>query len=220
MVDTDNVNAQMMQDKGKLADAVRQNQELTAEVQRLNKEMEQLRQKYAEASTDKERQQIRVEVRQNEAGFAATQLNEQGAKLFAKGRYGEAVTVFTQAIAKNPRYAYAYHNRGTAYGKMQQYGEAVSDFTQAINIEPNYATAYGGRGFAYYGMEDYAHAAADFGRAIELNPQYAEAYYGRGNAYMSMQHYPEALQDYEQALRLNPQLEAARINRDMILQAS
>ena len=220
MVDTDNVNAQMMQDKGKLADAVRQNQKLTAEVERLNKEMEQLRQKYAEASTDTERQQIRVEVRQNEAGFAATQLNEQGAKLFAEGRYGEAVTVFSQAIAKNPRYAYAYHNRGTAYGKMQQYGEAVSDFTQAINIEPNYATAYGGRGFAYYGLEDYAHAVADFGRAIELNPQYAEAYYGRGNAYMSMQHYPEALQDYEQALRLNPKLDAARINRDMILQAS
>lgn len=36
---------------------------------------------------------------------------------------------------------------------------------------------------------------------------------------MSMQHYQEALQDYEQALRLNPQLEAAKINRDMILQA-
>jgi len=34
-----------------------------------------------------------------------------------------------------------------------------------------------------------------------------------------MQHYQEALQDYEQALRLNPQLEAAKINRDMILQA-
>lgn len=42
LVDTDNVNAQMMQDKGKLADALRQNQELTAEVERLNKEMEQL----------------------------------------------------------------------------------------------------------------------------------------------------------------------------------
>ena len=219
LVDTDNVNTAMLQDKPALADSAAQNKELTAEVERLNKEMEQLLQKYAAAASDTERQQIRVEVRQNEAGFAATQLNEEGAKLFAAGRYGEAVTAFGQAIAKNPRYAYAYHNRGTAYGKMQQYGEAVSDFSQAINIDPNYATAYGGRGFAYYGLEDYARAAADFCRAIELNPHYAEAYYGRGNAYMSMQHYQEALRDYEQALRINPQLEEARINRNMILQA-
>ena len=219
VVDTDNVNAAMVQDKSALTDAVERNKELTAEVERLNKEMEQLRQKYAQASTDNERQQIRVDVQQNEAGFAATQLNEQGAKLFAEGRYGEAVVAFSQAIGKNPHYAYAYHNRGTAYGKLQKYDEAVQDFTQAISIKPDYATAFGGRGFAYYGLEDYDHAAADFSRAIELNPQYAEAYYGRGNAYMSMQHYQEALRDYEQALRINPKLDAARINRDMILQA-
>jgi len=219
VVDTDNVNAAMVQDKSALTDAVERNKELTAEVERLNKEMEQLRQKYAQAATDNERQQIRVEVQQNEAGFAATQLNEQGAKLFAEGRYGEAVAAFSQAIGKNPHYAYAYHNRGTAYGKLQKYDEAVRDFTHAISIKQDYATAFGGRGFAYYGLEDYDHAAADFSRAIELNPQYAEAYYGRGNAYMSMQHYQEALRDYEQALRINPKLDAARINRDMILQA-
>ncbi len=219
VVDTSNVNSAMLQDKSALADATKRNKELVAEVDRLNKEMEQLRQKFTQASTETERQQIRVEVKENEDGFAATQLNKQGAKMFAEARYSEAVALFSQAIEKNPRYAYAYHNRGTAYGKMQQYGEAVSDFSQAINIDPNYATAYGGRGFAYYRLEDYARAAADFCRAIELNPQYAEAYYGRGNAYMSMQHYQEALRDYEQALRINPQLEEARINRNMILQA-
>ena len=219
LVDTDHVNAQLLQDKSRLAEAVRQNQELTAEVERLNQEMEQLRRQYANAATDHERRQIRIGVRRNEDDFAAVQLNEQGAQLYAAGHYRDAVGMFSQAIAKNPDYAYAYHNRGTAYGKQQQYREAIVDFTRALNLEPNYATAYGGRGFAYYALGNYANAAADFSKALALNPDYAEAHYGRGNAYMSLQHYQEALRDYEQALRLNPQLEEARTNRDMIVKS-
>ena len=219
LVDTDTVNAAMVQDKSALASAVEQNKELTAEVERLNREMEQLKQKYANASTDSERQQIRQEVKQNDEGFVAAGLNEQGASLFGQGRYADAINCFTQAIEKNPRFAFAYHNRGSAYGKMQNYTQAIADFSQAVALDKSYATAYSGRGFAYYGMGDYERAIADFSRAVSLNPNYAEAYYGRGNAYMTLGHYEEAMRNYEKALSLNPNLEAARTNRDMILAA-
>ena len=219
LVDTDHVNANLVQDKQSLNEAVQRNKELEGEVERLNREMEKLKQQYAGAATEQERQQIRQEVRRNDEGFVAAQLNEQGAVLCTEGRYREAVTTFTEALTKNPDFAYAYHNRGIAHGKLQEYREAVSDFSRAIALDSAYATAYGGRGFAYYGLEDYMKAASDFSKAISLNPSYAEAYYGRGNVYMCMGQYEEALRDYERALQFNPRLEAARENRDRILQA-
>ena len=219
LVDTDNINAAMVQDKAALADAVERNKELTVEVERLNREMEQLKKQYANASTDRERQQIRQEVKQNDERFVAAGLNEQGASLFGQGRYAEAIECFTKAIEKNPHFAFAYHNRGSAYGKMKNYTQAVADFSQAIAIDANYATAYSGRGFAYYGLGDYERAAADFSKAVSINPNYAEAYYGRGNVYMTLGHYEEAVRDYEKALSLNPNLDAARQNIEMIRNA-
>lgn len=219
LVDTDNINAALLQDKASLADAVQRNKELEGEVERLNREMEELKQKYIQASTDTERQEIRQEAKRNEEGFIAAQWNEKGAILYGECHYAEAIDAFNKAIEKNPGFAYAYHNRGTAYGKLKEYGSAISDFSRAIALDGTYATAYGGRGFAYYGLGDYEHAAADFSKAIVLKPSYAEAYYGRGNVYMNFQHYEEAMRDYEKALALNPQLDAAKANRDMILNA-
>ncbi|MBR2214977.1 MAG: tetratricopeptide repeat protein [Selenomonadaceae bacterium] len=215
-VDTGSINAKLWHDKQALQEAARQNRELTAEIARLNREMGELKEKYAAASTS-ERERISEEVKRNDEDFLAVRLNQQGAALCREGKYREAAQVFTEALAKSPRYAYAYHNRGIAYGKLKDYRLAVKDFSEAINLDDAYATAYGGRGFAYYGLKDYVNAARDFGRAISLDPSYAEAYYGRGNVYMSMGHYEEALRDYEKALSLNPNLTAAQKNRETIL---
>lgn len=219
LVDTDNINASMVKDKAALSDAVRQNKELTEEVVRLNQEMETLKQRFANASTESERQEIRQEVRRNDEGFVAAGLNEQGARLLGEGQFAEAAGLFSEALAKNPDFAYAYHNRGIAYGKMKDYGRAVADFSRAIALDGSYATAYGGRGFVLYSMGNYEQAVADLSRAITLKPDYADAFYIRGNAYMQLGHYSEALRDYNKSLALNPGMEAARLNRDMIVGA-
>ena len=219
LVDTDNINASLVKDKAALTDAVRQNKELTEEVERLNREMEDLRQRFVNASTENERQEIRQEVRRNDEGFVAAGLNEQGAKLLGEGRYAEAAGLFSEALEKNPDFAYAYHNRGIAYGKMKDYGRAVADFSRAIALNGNYASAYVGRGFALYSMGEYERAIADLRRAVALKPDYADAFYIIGNAYMQLGHYEEALRDYEKALALNPSLEEARKNRDMLANA-
>lgn len=219
LIDTDNITAAMLSDKAKLAEAAERNKELTEEVERLNREMASLKEQYRAAANEAKREQIRSQIRRNDDDFVAAQLNERGAKLCGEGRYAEAVEAFSEAIAKNPRYAYAYHNRGTAYGRMQNYSQAAQDFSQAIALKSDYATAYGGRGFANYGLDRYEQAAADFSRAIALNSAYAEAYEGRGNVYMSMGHYDEALRDYKKALALNPGLDAARQNMAAIQNA-
>ncbi len=50
-VDTDNINAAMIKDKSALAAAVEKNKQLTGEIERLNGEMEKLKNRYKTAST-------------------------------------------------------------------------------------------------------------------------------------------------------------------------
>jgi tetratricopeptide (TPR) repeat protein len=42
-------------------------------------------------------------------------LNDRGVMLLETGRIDQAIDLFTQAIACNPRLAFAYYNRGNAY---------------------------------------------------------------------------------------------------------
>ena len=187
LVDTDNINDKLLQDKQALNEAVRRNQELTKEIERLNQEMERLKQQYSIASTDSERQKIKQEVKKNDDDFAAVQWNEQGANLYWQGHYSEAIKVFSTAIDKNQKCAYAYNNRGVAYNKLHDRSKAISDLNQAINLDSNYMAAYIARGYCYGKIKEYINAISDFNKAISLDSTSALAYSGRGFAYYNIE---------------------------------
>ena len=203
LVDTDNINEKLLQDKQALNEAVRRNQELTEEVERLNREMENLKQKYNTASTEKERQKIKEEVKKNDDDFAAVQWNEQGANLYWQGHYSEAIKAFSTAIDKNPQYAYAYNNRGVAYNKLHDYTKAISDLNQAITLDSNYTAAYVARGYCYGQMKKYTNAISDFNKAISLDSKSALAYSGRGFAYYNIENYEHAISDFNRSISLD-----------------
>ena len=203
LVDTDNINDKLLQDKQALNEAVRRNQELTEEVEKLNQEMEKLKQQYSIASTDSERQKIKEEVKKNDNDFAAVQWNEQGANLYWQGNYSEAIKAFSTAIDKNPKYAYAYNNRGIAYNKLHDYSKAISDLNQAINLDSNYTAAYVARGYCYGQIREYTNAISDFNKAISLDSRSALAYSGRGFAYYNIENYEHAIIDFNKAISLD-----------------
>ena len=61
-------------------------------------------------------------------------LTVEGTKLLDSGRYREAIPHFDEAIRLNPRYAEAYHNRGTAYDSLGQSKRAIQDYDEAIRL--------------------------------------------------------------------------------------
>src|SRR5208337_3241401 len=99
----------------------------------------------------------------------------------------------------DPKFAFAYINRGTAYYNKQDYDRAFADYTRAIDLDSKLAAAYVGRGAVYYVRKDHDRAIEDYNRAIYLNPKMAIAYHNRGNAYKAQGNTSQASADYERA---------------------
>src|SRR5262249_316278 len=63
------------------------------------------------------------------------------------GFYRDATTFFTEAIARTPRNALCYNNRGTYYGnELHDHEAALKDFNKAIELNPKYIVAIANRG--------------------------------------------------------------------------
>jgi tetratricopeptide (TPR) repeat protein len=120
------------------------------------------------------------------------------------GTGDEAIAACSRLLARNPKFAFAYINRGNAYNDEGDYDRAIADYEQAMRLNPNFANAYNGRGNAYNGRGDYDRAIADYNQAIRLDPKFAFAYSNRGNAYSAKGDYDQAIADYDQAIRRNP----------------
>ncbi|MGD0026121.1 MAG: tetratricopeptide repeat-containing serine protease family protein [Xanthobacteraceae bacterium] len=120
----------------------------------------------------------------------------------------------TAVIQSGPR-AWAFNNRGSAYGRKGDYDRAIADCTEAIRLDPKYAHAYNNRGFAYHAKGDNDRAIADYNEAIRLDPKYALPYNNRGFAYLAKGDHDRAIADYNEAIRLDPKDAHAYNNRGL-----
>ncbi len=109
--------------------------------------------------------------------------------------------------------AWAYHNRGNTYQRLDQYERAIADYDQAIQLAPDRAGAYTDRGTAYQNLNRHQRAIADYDQAIRLDPDHALAYSNRGNSYQDLGQYQRAMADYNQAIRADPENAGAYNNR-------
>ena len=53
------------------------------------------------------------------------------------GNYEQAIADYTQALALDPQYAYAYEGRGLAYRELGNLSEALADFRQYLVLTPD-----------------------------------------------------------------------------------
>jgi tetratricopeptide (TPR) repeat protein len=85
--------------------------------------------------------------------------------------YRDAPTFFTEAIARTPRNALCYNNRGTYYGnELRDPVAALKDFDKAIEVNPKYMVAIANRGVTRGSMGQKKEAIADLQRALAINP--------------------------------------------------
>ena len=81
-----------------------------------------------------------------------------------------SIADFNVAIRLDPKFAFAYNNRGFSYARKGDLDRAISDFGEAIRLDPRYVLAYINRGGTWYDKGDYYRAIADFDQALQLNP--------------------------------------------------
>ena len=132
--------------------------------------------------------------------------------------FDEAVWLFSQVLAVQPRSVEALNSRALAYLARARPGDAalgVDDLERALTIEPqraatnlNLAVAYMERG----AVGDVDRAIASLSEALEMQEDYASAYVNRAGAYVargSATDLERAFNDLEKVLDMEPQLPSA-----------
>lgn len=144
--------------------------------------------------------------------------------LYLRGRYfwnqrnlesfTQALTLFQQAIAKDPQSAPSFAGLADTYAMMSNYGLAVpkeampkakAAAVQAVELDPNLAAAHNALAVI---AEDYDYdwhtAEKEFQRAIELNPNYATAHQWYADCLAYQGRFAPALAESEHARELDP----------------
>ncbi|MFA5161556.1 MAG: tetratricopeptide repeat protein [Elusimicrobiales bacterium] len=115
-----------------------------------------------------------------------------------------AESMWSDVIAKNPRFVPGYLTRGTVYQSGGFFDKALADFSAAAEIDPDYVFSYGKRASLYCAAGNYAAAIADFDKALALDPAYGYCWRWRGWARMKLGRYGGAASDFSRAAELDP----------------
>jgi tetratricopeptide (TPR) repeat protein len=146
---------------------------------------------------------LHIHASQNGADFDDILLIIRGLQFYRQGHAGAAIVSFTEAIEVDPKYADAYHHRGSVHFVRGEYDAAVADFTKAIETDyRSTAEHYLARGAVQIERRDYDAAIADFNEIIKLDAYNADAYYYRGLAHYRKGNLDAAIADYDRALRI------------------
>lgn len=105
------------------------------------------------------------------AGIAAARLAE-GLALAWRQDWARAIDAFDQAIALEPKLAFAYLNRGLARQREGDLSRARADLDQAVRHAPRAARGYYHRSIVRRQRGDARGAAADAARAVDLDSRY------------------------------------------------
>lgn len=145
-------------------------------------------------------------------------------ELYLKGRFywnrrtpsdlQKAISLFEEAIEKDPNYAMAYAGVADSYALLTAYTtdpprqlmpKAKEAALKALALDDNLAAAHASLGqiTAYYDY-DFPTAEREYRRAIELNPNYAPAHQWLAEHLSAMRRNDEALVEIRRALELDP----------------
>jgi TolB-like protein/DNA-binding winged helix-turn-helix (wHTH) protein/Tfp pilus assembly protein PilF len=150
--------------------------------------------------------------------------NYEAYDLYLRGQYffnkrtaadlEEAITLFQQALNKDPNYARAYAGIAASYVILPGYnarpqGEFISRgraaALKALQIDEASAEAHTALALLVQNFDwDWQTAEREFRRAIELNPNYATAHHWYAEHLTWRGRFDEALQESERARQLDP----------------
>ena len=138
------------------------------------------------------------------AGCSSTTPLERGLGLYDQGYYAAAAAAFDEAVARSPRSAPAWTNRGVARIRLGDVDGAIGDFSRALELTPDDPELLFNRGNARVTAGHLPAAIADFTRATEVRPTFTRAFFNRGIARSRAADSDGARADFARAIELEP----------------
>ena len=143
-----------------------------------------------------------------------------------RDRLESAISLFQQAIARDPTFALPYAAMANTYINMSNYGYMPSDqafpkataaATRAIELDSLLAEAHASLGFLYASNGSFEKSAASFRRALQLDPNAALSHHFYSLLLMEEGRLEDATRENRRSLELDPSLPIANTNRGIIL---
>ncbi|HVW72173.1 MAG TPA: tetratricopeptide repeat protein [Rhizomicrobium sp.] len=145
-------------------------------------------------------------------------MHEKAIALHRSGQLAEAMRVYAEVLAADPRNFAARHLLGVVHAQQGRNEEALREIDAALALKPDDAEAQLNRANVLKVMNRLDEALAGYARALELKPDWPQGLNNRGTVLRDLGRYPEALETYDQALRLAPDYAEALNNRGIVLQ--
>ena len=138
------------------------------------------------------------------------------------GRNDEAITGFTELIAKVPTCADCYYNMGVAYTNKKQYPEAEAAYKKVVELRPDATEAYTGLANIYNAQKKFelaaeasANASKYSGGAAGAGGGSAESIYNQAVILFNTQKFAEAKVQFEAATKADPNMAMAHYQLGM-----
>src|SRR5690554_11830 len=129
----------------------------------------------------------------------------------------ESIADFFTAIQLEPRYEWAYLDRGMALADMGKTTDAQKDFFKALELKPNWGDALYCLGVCYQDQGEPQEAMDYFQQAVKNMDETAlfkyKTYNNIGILYNHQQKYNTSISFFDKAIALNPNYALAYINR-------
>lgn len=144
-------------------------------------------------------------------GFGQTKYSSESKKLYSKalkeyknGNSGEALSLFEQCVASEPRYAEAYLNISSIKFSEKDYISALSNSKKAFFNNQFQPAIYSQLGKCYYKTHSYDSAAYYLEKGIELGSTGSNDLLYLGKSQEKNEEYPEAIANLNKYLTDNP----------------
>ncbi len=174
------------------------------EIERLRKEVTELKKSSTRADSDKVAG-VQREYDQAVAGLSAKEITQQGQSLLREKQYPQAIEQFNKAINVDPNAITPYILRGSAFIQMKEYDKAIDNANQAVAAIPKEAASYFLRGRTYFTIKEYDKAMDDLSTVLRLRPNHIGALVMRARIYSQRKEYHLAVAELEKAVQLNKQ---------------
>ncbi len=137
-------------------------------------------------------------------------LTTQAHSKLVSGNAAEAVELFREVIAEDPRIVSAHHSLGNALFKLRRFAEAAEAFQATLELNPDGLLALANLGLAHRRMGDTETARADLEALLLMDPENPTAHLNLGEMALEAERPADALAHFEDGMEGNAELPTMR----------
>jgi tetratricopeptide (TPR) repeat protein len=129
---------------------------------------------------------------------------ESGQRYFEKGKYGEAVIQFSNALQVDPKFPDAHYHLAQAYLKLQQWSPAYQELQRTLQFQPDNFSAHLDLANLLIGGGDLVQAQEHTDYIRQKDPNNPEVHAAIANLLAAKQNVPGAILEIQKAITQSP----------------